>query len=289
MRWSHSAPLGLLAAAGGTVLFTARRWVTPVRDRTLPDPPNIDPEEVEFRSRDGTRLFGVFMRGREGYPGVVFCHGYYRSLAEPYEIGVCMRQEGYNVLLFDFRGCGHSDGRLTTLGYKEAWDVLAATRFLRAHLQNRRVGVLGISMGAAAAILAAAESSDIAALVLDSPYAHLRGVVRKKIPDFAPLRWLVPLGWLSVIVGHAISGGRMNRARPVDHVAKIAPRPLLFIWGERDSYIPEGQPEELFNAAGEPKERWIAPGSGHAQARIDHRAEYVRRVERFFDRHLRGP
>jgi fermentation-respiration switch protein FrsA (DUF1100 family) len=69
-------------------------------------------------------------------------------------------------------------------------------------------------------------------------------------------------------------------------VGLLSPRPILFVYGERDSYIPHEQPLELLEAAGEPKEAWMAPGSDHAVARLDHPEEYMRRVLAFFDRYL---
>ncbi|MBI2912796.1 MAG: alpha/beta hydrolase [Chloroflexi bacterium] len=289
MRKALLAPLTLLAgAAVAAVLYAAWRHVVPRREASLPDPPDADSEEVRFRSRDGVRLFGLLLPGRQGHPGVVLCHGYFKSLTEPLEIGLRLNREGYHVLLFDFRGCGRSDGRFTTIGYKETWDVLAAVDLLRSRLGAAPIGVLGISMGAAAAIMAAAQTQDIAALVADSPYAHLEGVMRVNIPEFAPFRWMVPFGWVSVLAGQLLSGGRLRHVRPVDDVARISPRPILFVYGERDSYIPHQQAGELFEAAGEPKELWLAAGSDHAVARLDHPQEYTRRVLGFFGRYLLG-
>ncbi len=289
MRKPLLAALGVLTTAvAGGILYAAWRHVAPAREPGPPDPPDVDLEEVSFRSRDGVRLFGLFLPGRKTYPGIVLCHGYFKSLAEPFEIGLRLNQEGYSVLLFDFRGCGRSGGRFTTIGYKESWDVLAAVDLLKERLGRRPIGVLGISMGAAAAIMAAAQTPDIAALVADSAYAHLEGVVRKKLPEFAPFRWLVPFGWLSVLMGQLLSGGRLRSVRPVDYVSRISPRPVLFIYGERDSYIPPEHPHELFEAAGEPKQMWVAPGSDHAVARLDYPEEYARRVLEFFGRHLHG-
>ncbi len=289
MRRSLLAPLGLaLGTAAGTLLWVGWRWVTPRREADPADLPEIDSQEVWFRSLDGTRLRGLWLPGRGDYPTVVLCHGYFKSLAEPLDVGVGLNEAGYNVFLFDFRACGRSGGRFTTIGYKETWDVEAAVRFVRGRYGRGPVGVLGISMGAVASIIAAVQTEEIAALVADSAFAHLEGVMRKKIPEIAPVRLAVPLGWVSVLIGEAMAGARLRQVRPVEHVRRISPRPVLFIWGEEDSYIPHEQFGELFEAAGEPKEMWIAPGSDHAVARLDHRQEYMRRVLEFFDRHLRG-
>jgi len=74
--------------------------------------------------------------------------------------------------------------------------------------------------------------------------------------------------------------------RAVDAAARLAPRPLLLIHGEKDDYLPSDNAEQLFQAADEPKELWLAPGSGHAMARLDHGREYVERVHAFFQRYL---
>ncbi len=282
------APGLILGAVGSTLLWLGWRWVTPRREPAPAEPLPADGEEVWFRSLDGTRLHGLWVPGRKDYPTVVLCHGYYKSLAEPLDVGLELNRVGYNVLLFDFRACGESGGRFTTVGWKEAWDVQAAVRLVGERYGRGPVGVLGISMGAAAAIIAAAQSQEIAALVADSSFADLEGVMRKKIPDFAPVPLLVPFGWLSVLIGELVAGGRLRRLRPVDYVGQLSPRPLLLIHGERDSYIPHEQPVELFEAAGEPKETWTAPGSDHAVGRLDHPEEYMERVLAFFDRYLRG-
>jgi dipeptidyl aminopeptidase/acylaminoacyl peptidase len=285
--WLPSLAL-FVATVASALLWLGWRWVTPRREAEPTELRGVDGEEIWFPSLDGTRLHGLWIPGRKDYPTIVLCHGYYKSLAEPLDVGLELNQASYNVLLVDFRACGRSGGRFTTVGWKEAWDVKAAVRCVRDRYGSRPVGVLGISMGAAAAIIAAAQSQDVVALVADSAFADLEGIMRKKIPEFAPVPWLVPFGWASVLIGELMAGGRLRSLRPVDYVGSLSPRPVLFIHGERDSYIPHEQPEELFEAAGEPKETWTAPGSDHAVARLDHRDEYIARGLAFFDRHLRG-
>ena len=273
-----------LAAA---VLVAAHLWVKPPRLLlTEPVPPDISPEEVYFPSRDDLRLHGLYLAGRDGSPVLLLCHGYYRSLAEPFSLGCELNRLGYNVLLFDFRGCGLSAGRFTTLGYREAADVLGAVDYLRRRLGQRPLGVLGISMGAVAALRAAPDCPPIAAIVADSAYADLEGTIRHKTKEILRLSFLVRLGWASIRLGEWLSGGNMAAVRAVDAAARFAPRPLLFIHGERDDYLPPDNAQRLFQAAGEPKELWLAPGSGHAMARLDHRREYVERVHAFFQRYL---
>jgi len=262
-------------------------WVKPPRLLlTEPVPEGISPEEVYFPSRDGLRLHGLYLAGRPHSPTLLLCHGYYRSLAEPFWLGCELNRLGYHVFLIDFRGCGLSGGRFTTVGYREAGDVLGAVDYLQRRLGPARLGVLGISMGAVAVLRAAPGCPAIAAVVADSAYADLEDTIRHKMGEILRLPVLMVLGWASIRIGEWLSGGNVAAVRAVDAVACLSPRPLLLIHGERDDYLPPDNAQRLFQAAGEPKELWLALGSGHAMARLDHGREYVERVHAFFQRWL---
>jgi pimeloyl-ACP methyl ester carboxylesterase len=277
----------VLAALAAVVASVGYLWVKPLRLLLQePIPPDVSVEDVHFPSRDGTRLHGLLMDGWPGCPALLLCHGYFKSLAEPFELACELNRVGYQVLLIDFRACGLSDGRFTTLGHREVLDVLGAVDYLRLRLGELPIGVLGISMGAVAAIMAATECPHIKALVVDSPYAELESVIGKKLADYLHLPLLVPLGWASISFGEWISQGNVAAIRAVDYVGRLGPRPLLFIHGELDDYVPSDHPQRLLDAANEPKELWLVPGSGHAMARLDHPQEYVQRVQAFFGRYL---
>jgi alpha-beta hydrolase superfamily lysophospholipase len=239
MLWT-SATLVAVAAA---VLASGWRWVQPWREPSSPDLDGIDAQDVCFPSLDGTRLRGLYLAGRENYATLILCHGYAKSLAEPWQIGLALNQAGYNIFLLDFRASGQSAGRYTTVGYKETWDLLAATRFVKDAYGRQPIGVLGISMGAAVAIVAAAQSPDIAAVAADSPFADLQSVLRRKVSDFVHLPWLAPLGWLSLRFGQWLAGFQAADVNPIDYVPSAWP-------GTRKRY---GRPP----AATTPRPAWI--------------------------------
>ncbi len=285
----YPSPLPLLAGLAfgmvtGVTGFLGWRWVRPWR---WPDPPDLVGEEFFFPSLDGTVLRGLWLAGQPGRPALVLCHGYFRSLAEPYDLGRCLNDLGYHVLLFDFRACGKSGGRYTTLGAREVLDVLAAVR----RAQERAaaaVAVLGISMGAAAGIMAAAREPRIKAVVADSPYTDLQGLLAYRLSRL-PLRWpLTGLGRASLRMGELLAAFRAREVRPVDFVASIAPRALLLIYGENDSFLPPEQRQEMWQRAGQPKQLWMAPGSDHAMARLDYPQRYLELVREFLARYLDG-
>jgi pimeloyl-ACP methyl ester carboxylesterase len=97
----------------------------------------------------------------------------------------------FDVVSFDFRGCGKSEGRYLTLGYLEKWDVKAVIEFVDAHFGSRKYMLWGRSMGAVTAILYTAKFQSnncekIVALVVDSPFANLEKMIcficEKKLP-----------------------------------------------------------------------------------------------------------
>lgn len=101
---------------------------------------------------------------------IVLCHGLGSSKEAMSEYASFLKD--YNVLAFDFRNHGASEGKATTGGVAESHDVLAAVNYLKAQ-GNTRIGVLGVGMGAVAALSAAANSKDISAVVADGAYASL--------------------------------------------------------------------------------------------------------------------
>ncbi len=281
--------LPLFVAALAIILSAAAyggwRWVRP----KLRADPEIGPddglEEVYFRSKDGIRLRGIWMPGRSGYPSVIVCHGYSRNIAEPWQVALWLRETGYNVFVFDFRGCGKSQRAFTTIGAKETLDVLAAVDWLKRR-QPGRIAVYGISMGAISALMAASHNPDISALALDSPFARLDEVVSQRLRQLLPGRWLLPMGHLSVRLGEVWSRSRVALVRPIDYAGLIATCPVLIIYGDEDSLVPLSHPEELFASISGPKEIWAAAGSRHAMARHDYPLEYRQRLESFLARHL---
>jgi uncharacterized protein len=118
-------------------------------------------------------------------------------------------------------------------------------------------------------------------VVADSGFATLTSIVNGglrllyRLPPF-------PFAPLIVAFGQLLVGARISLNRPIAHVARLAPRPLLIIHGDQDRLIPVGDGHALHAAAGHPKELWIAPGAGHVQTFGQDTDAYLARVDRFF-------
>ena len=240
-------------------------------------------ENVSFTAGDGVILRGWWMNGSTGTV-VVGCSGRDGTKADLIGIGTAIWRSGHSVLLFDCRDRGESDSAPRTLGYSEQLDVEAAIRYAEGKMPGAAMGMLGFSMGAALAIVAAAANGHIRAVVADSPYASLYELVRDRlrsarIPAF-PVMPMVNL------FNRLLYGYNLHDMNPAGDVEKISPRPILLIHGEQDSVIPVSSVQQVYQKAGEPKELWISQKANHCGTYFLNRHAYMEKVAGFFTRHL---
>lgn len=285
--------LGLGGVAAGGALLALSAYMAHVITRPHRPGPvaagDIDAglDEVTFPTGDGLTLRGWYWPADQPRAAIVVAHGFAMTRLELIELARGLQARGYAMLLFDFRAHGASDGRRSTIGAREAEDVVAGVRFLRGRpeLRHCAIGVLGVSMGAVAALLAAAREPAIAAVVADSAFTTLHEIAAGGL---RLLYHLPPFPFVPLIVrfGEALTGHRITANRPVDAVAAIAPRPLLIVHGAQDRLIPLANAHALYAAAGAPKELWVVPDMGHVAAHHQVADEYLARVDDFFSRAL---
>jgi dipeptidyl aminopeptidase/acylaminoacyl peptidase len=276
-------PVGLALA----VALAASFYITSRRSRTAFHTPaeyGLDYEEVIFKAEDGLQLQGCWIPATGSERAVIILHGHGGSLDWDLHRAPALHEAGFNVFLFDFRAHGRSEGRLATFGYLERRDVLGAVEYLKSRGVSS-IGLLGFSYGAIASMLTTPICPEVQAVVADGGPTRLRVALAARAMEFRLPRWLaVPLAWLAVAITSARLGVNLFQYEPVRWVGKITPRPILFIHGELDLYCPDF--DNLYAAAGEPKEAWRLPGVEHTKASEAFPEAFHRRVIEFFDRNL---
>jgi pimeloyl-ACP methyl ester carboxylesterase len=208
---------------------------------------------------------------------VVICHGLgaNRSMFLNYvKVGNALKA---NVLMFDFRAHGDSDGHTTTMGYFEKLDVLAAVDYLRAQRapEAREIIGLGISMGSAALVRAAAElDRPLDGIIVDSGFASVLELTDSILVTFpAPVRPLLTLPGVPLASLHA--GCWLPDVRPVDCIGKIR-APILIVHSRHDPLIPCEHGVRLYEAASWPKALLLADTQGHGSVLFGAEQEYLR-------------
>jgi alpha-beta hydrolase superfamily lysophospholipase len=293
----------LVAAAIGLLCWW---WSTELIKCPEPDEPSSPEDfgltftEVLFPSTDGLGLHGWFFAAQgvdvpsleeydwaTGSKGtIILAHGRFGSKDADLKYVPWLREDGYNCLMFDFRGHGRSEGNYTSFGYHERKDLLGAVDFLTSK-NISRVGVLGFSLGAVVGITTAAEREEIVAVVADGAFVELRSALARGAEERHLPPWLVgSLGPFILWLAGKRVGGDLQESDPLRWVDRIAPRALFLIHGAQDRYSSVEGVQRLFERAGEPKELWVAPGAGHRRVDEIYPDQYRERVLGFFDRYL---
>ena len=263
----------LLTIAVVVTLFLAVVWFA---QRTLiyfPDPyvrdaaaaGLSDVETVAFETADGVKLGGWFVPARQAAAPmtVVVFNGNAGNRSYRGSLASALRDRGYAVLLFDYRGYGGNAGAPTQNGLEA--DARAARAYLaqRPDVDASRLVYFGESLGAAVAVGLAAEHPP-AALVLRSPFTSMADVGAVHYP-ILPVRLLL-----------------RDRYDSIGRIARIA-APLLVIAGSRDAIVPFAQSRQLYEAAAEPKTLVVIDGADHNDAALLVGSAMLQAVDTFLD------
>ena len=236
-------------------------------------------EDVSFKTADGLTLWGWYIPAiKKGQKTLILLHGY------PADKGnilpaLAFLHEDFNLLLFDFRYLGKSEGSYSTAGAKEVEDLLAAIQFLKSRGVNE-VGVWGFSMGGAVALMAIEKAPEIRVVVSESSYASLAAMafelLRLPLLNY-PIAYLVGL-WAKVFLGIDV-----RNASPADRIRNTT-IPILLIHSSADAVIPFSHARRLQQAlAKNPNaEFWFNEQFAHGQFASDYRT----RIKEFFLQHL---
>jgi lysophospholipase len=242
----------------------------------------VPAEEVSFSTSDGVSLAGWWLDNPDSRSVVICCHGHRGNKADMLGIGPGLWREGHNVLLFDFRGSGDSGNGRQSLAHYEQADLTAALDWVARSHPGTRITVMAFSMGASTAILTAAQDPRIEALVLDSPFATMSGVIAANYRRYRlPGRLLLPAADL---VNRIFCGYAFEQVRPIDAMKSLSPRPVLLLHGTEDRIIPYEHARQLAEAAGPGEVELVTfEGADHCGGYFVDRPGYIARVARFLE------
>ncbi|MFV0526789.1 MAG: alpha/beta hydrolase [Acidimicrobiales bacterium] len=216
---------GAMAGVTGAAAYAAHRISGPRRPwpdyRFTPFEVGVPYEDVAFRAGDGPELAGWWLDRPGSSTVVIGCHGHRGTRSDLLGIGPGLWRAGHTVVLFDCRGNGDSADGLQSLAHHEREDLRAVIDGVGRRRPDAEIVLLGFSMGAAVSIMVAAEDQRVRALVLDSPFADMAGVIRHamgrlRLPPF-------PLLGLTDLTTRIRYGYRFRDVEPVAVIGQIAP------------------------------------------------------------------
>jgi hypothetical protein len=256
----------LVAIVAALMLLFERRLIYfPLREHdATPRGLGLAHEELALVAEDGVRLHGWFLPVAGSRLTLLVCHGNAGNVSHRLDRALLAQARlGADVLLFDYRGYGRSEGSPDEEGTYR--DARAAWRWLVARGQRPgRIVIFGESLGAAVALQLALDTEGARALVLESPFASIPAMARAVYP-FLPVWPLVRTRYDNL--------GKVRRLRA----------PVLVVHGERDDIVPFAQGRRVFDAAPEPKRFYAIPGAAHNDTYVVGGEAYWRVLREFLE------
>lgn len=249
-------------------------------------------ETLDFPTDEGTLHGEILLPNGEGpFPGAVLCHGMASGHLTMKPSAQRLARQGIATLIFDFRGHGKSEGFLDG---DLAQDVIAATKFLRCHdkVNPKRIAIVGHSMGALAAIQAAATFENIRALVCLSSPAEISGhfttlwahfntkakqagnpiiefprngslIIHGGLISMAARIWMWLRGY-TLRVNVEEGPESLMKLNPLPYIDKIGDFPKLFVHCKGDRWLAYKEVHRLYEIAPPPKNYILSEGGFHS-------------------------
>lgn len=246
-------------------------------------PDNLPVEDVTFTTPRGNTLHGWVLAPVAPKGVIILQHGVRSSREGMVARARFLHQAGYAVLLYDFQAHGESPGTVITMGHLESQDAQAAVAFVKQRFPGQPVGVIGVSLGGAAAILAQPPLA-VQALVLESVYPTIEDAAKDRV-EMRFGRWSRALSPLLTAQLPFRLGCSTTDLRPIDHVCQITV-PKLFLAGTEDRHTKLAEAEALFARAAEPKTFHPVPGAKHEDLHRYLSADYEKLILDFFQKNL---
>lgn len=249
---------------------------------SFPDSLSITRKDIQFKTSDSLTIKGWYFTAPQNQvnsdKAVILCHGWTANRYETLPRVKFLVEAGYNVLTYDARACGESEGDLISLGYYEANDLLAAIDYLKSTGINK-IAADGISQGGATIVFASAKSKDLKCVIIESCFDELRNAVNNRfssmlfIPGAIGSALMLPLAKNKLGIG-------VDEIAPINKIKNIH-IPVFIISGEVDTRTTPDETKKLFDAANQPKRIWLVPNAGHVDLYRVNQVEYEKRVLEF--------
>lgn len=267
-------------------------------------------EEVTFKSKKGNvTLKGAFFAAKPiSNKTLIVVHGFgeNRFMSGRTEILVKhLIPQGYNILAFDLRGHGKSEGDLISFGYYEKYDVLGAINYLKKRgKEGEEIALLGFSMGAVAAIEATGEDKRVNAVIADSAIRDLRLYILNDLnslsddlnsildnlgvaPYYSIFRYF-PFKNNAILGVAKLYHLNVDEVSPMNTVKNISKKPIFLIHSKNDRFIPYTNSEAIFKSISDKSnvEFWTTAKAGHIGSLKMYPEAYLRKIKTFLDENM---
>lgn len=252
-------------------------------------PPSEPGRMVRLLTVDNVPIEGSYWPGETPEaPAILLLHGINNDRSLFNRHSAWLRGLGYAVLAIDLRGHGRSGAVERTFGWHEAHDARAAFDFLEAQAPGRKIGVIGISLGGAAALLGKDGPLPAEAMVLQAVYPDLRKAIHNRLERSGSSMLASLCEPFLSYQSYGRYGVAPGRIAPIEGIRRYRGA-LLVVGGTQDDATRIEDSRALYAAAPGPKSLWLVEGADHVETSKLFSSAYQARVRCLFDRTLGEP
>ena len=194
------------------------------------------PGMEQFHLQQKMKFWKWYIESPGSTKAILVLHGHGATWHEGLKYSVVLK-ESASMFYLNLRGNSTDPGKAAfTMGDLESLDAKAGIDFLINEKKQAKVGIFGVSMGAATAIKTMSEDNRVSVGVFNSPYSS----VTRQISEVAKRDYSLtyfPMVWLSLSLAEIRTGADFDNVQLVDIIGSIAPRPILLIHSKGDDYI----------------------------------------------------
>ena len=227
-----------------------------------------------------------YQNGQENHKWAIVVHGYTSSAQGMTRYVRNFYEQGFHVVAPDLRGHGKSSGEYIGMGWHDRLDMLQWIDEIIELDPNAEIALFGVSMGGATVMMTSGEElpSNVKVIVEDCGYSSVSDVFVYQLDDLFGLPEF-PVLTAANTMTNIRAGYDLYEASAVNQVAK-SEKPMLFIHGDQDTFVPYEMVDEVYEAAPVEKEILIIKGAGHAEAEKVDPQKYWSTVWAFVGRYI---
>lgn len=260
-----------------TELISAENWFNDKNNRS----------DWQLTATDGLKLSAYYLPAeKDQHKTAIIAHGYMGQASDMPQYAKIYHDLGYNVLMPDARGHGKSEGDYIGFGWHERKDYLQwIDRVIKKDPQSEIV-LHGVSMGGATVMMTSGEKlpDNVKAFVEDCGYSSVKGELNYQLKQMFNLPSF-PLIPVTSLVTKIRAGYFFGEADAIKQLNKNK-RPMLFIHGDQDDFVPYSMLAEVYAATKGPKEQYVVHGAKHAEALSSDPSMYQKKLTEFIQKYV---
>lgn len=238
--------------------------------------------QTTIKSDDDLKLAGNYIEDQSNHLWAIMIHGYKGNSDGMMSYGAQYHKRGYNVLLPDNRAHGQSEGEYIGMGWLDKDDIENWIDWIVSRDSEAKIVVHGVSMGGATTMMLAGDNyHNVVGYIEDCGYTSVWDIFKSELDKQFSLPTFPVLDMANIVANNKV-GYDFSTASSVNQVKK-SNKPILFIHGGKDDFVPTSMVYECYEACKAPKDLYVVDEAEHATSKNYDPEAYYNYVFNFID------